>query len=87
MPEHINRPSYFDTSVPPPGPDEPEIKTAAQIQKMRESCKLARFILNSVGKYIKVRPTEMQNEYFTITDILKLKCYFTHIGGLYYRRD
>lgn len=33
VPEHINRPSYFDTSVPPPGPDEPEIKTAVQIKK------------------------------------------------------
>lgn len=54
VPERINRPSYFDTSMPPPGPDEPEIKTEAQIKKMRDSCRLARFMLDSVGKYIKV---------------------------------
>jgi methionyl aminopeptidase len=59
VPQHINHPSYFDTSVPPPGPDEPEVKTAAQIKKMKESCRLARFILDSVGKYIRVSLTEM----------------------------
>jgi hypothetical protein len=48
--------------VPSPGPDEPEIKTPAQIKKIRESCRLARFILGSVGKYIKARLTEMQNK-------------------------
>jgi methionyl aminopeptidase len=62
VPQHINQPSYFDTSMPPPGPHEPEIKTVAQIKKMRESCRLARFILDSVGKYIKVSLTEIQNK-------------------------
>ncbi|XP_069703680.1 methionine aminopeptidase 1D, mitochondrial isoform X2 [Periplaneta americana] len=46
---HITRPSYLA-----PGPSEPEIKTASQIKQMRNSCKLARFILDSVGKYIQV---------------------------------
>jgi hypothetical protein len=59
VPEHINRPSYFDTLVPSPGPDEPEIKTPAQIKKIKESCRLAQFILDSVGKYIKASLTEM----------------------------
>jgi hypothetical protein len=54
VPEHVQRPSYFDTSVPHPGPKEPEIKTVAQIERMRESCRLARFILDSVGKHVKV---------------------------------
>jgi methionine aminopeptidase len=48
--------------VPLPGPNEPEIKTAAQIKKMRESCRLARFILDSVGKYIKASLTEMEDK-------------------------
>ncbi|XP_021934481.1 methionine aminopeptidase 1D, mitochondrial isoform X2 [Zootermopsis nevadensis] len=54
VPEHISRPSYFDTFVPSPAPDEAEIKTPAQIKKIRDSCRLAQFILDSVGKYIKV---------------------------------
>jgi len=54
IPEHVKRPSYFDTSLPHLGPNEPEIKTVAQIERMRESCGLARFILDSVGKNIKV---------------------------------
>lgn len=57
VPEHIKWPSYFDTSLPHPGPNEPEIKTVAQIERMRESCRLARFILDAVGKHIKVIPT------------------------------
>jgi len=57
IPEHIKQPSYTVTSMPHPGPNEPEIKTVAQIEKMRESCRLARFILDSVGKNIKVIPT------------------------------
>lgn len=56
VPEHVKRPSYFDTSLPHPGPNEPEIKTVAQIERMRDSCRLARFILDSVGKHIKVIP-------------------------------
>jgi len=57
IPEHIKQPSYTVTSMPHPGPNEPEIKTVAQIEKMRESCRLARFILDSVGKNIKVGQT------------------------------
>lgn len=51
VPDHIKRPAYSD---PPLGPSEPEIKTSAEIKQMKESCRLARFILDSVGKYIKV---------------------------------
>ncbi|PSN32658.1 Methionine aminopeptidase 1D [Blattella germanica] len=49
LPKHIERPTYSDTSMPLPGPTEPEIKTPAQIRHMRDSCKLASFILGSVG--------------------------------------
>jgi methionine aminopeptidase len=56
--------------VPSPGPNEPEIKTAAQIKNMRESCRLARFILDSVGKYIKASMTSVKEGYnFTITKV------------------
>ena len=62
VPEHVKRPSYFDTSLPHPGPNEPDIKTVAQIEIMRESCRLARIILDSVGKHIKVILKYVQNK-------------------------
>merc|ERR1719378_675260 len=46
VPTHIKKPPYDVDILPPPGPENPEIKSPAQIASMRESCSLARKTLN-----------------------------------------
>ncbi|XP_014476734.1 PREDICTED: methionine aminopeptidase 1D, mitochondrial isoform X2 [Dinoponera quadriceps] len=53
VPVYIPQPSYSQTSVPKDGPEIPEIKDAYQIECMRDSCKLASYILHQVNPLIK----------------------------------
>ncbi|XP_032672480.1 methionine aminopeptidase 1D, mitochondrial [Odontomachus brunneus] len=53
VPAYIPQPSYSQTSVPEKGPEIPEIKDAYQIECMRDSCKLASYILRQVHPLIK----------------------------------
>lgn len=57
VPSNIIAPCYYKTSVPPVPPLYPEIKNESQIQGMAESCKLARYVLDTVGSQIKVGMT------------------------------
>lgn len=57
VPAYIPQPSYSETSVPEDGPETPEIKNMYQIECMRESCKLASYILRQVNPLIKVNCT------------------------------
>jgi len=53
IPANVTPPSYFKTSQPGTSPLNPEVKTAAAIEKMRASCKLARSVLNEASKMVK----------------------------------
>lgn len=55
--EHIRKPEYADSGVTKETEPEIEIKTEEQIKCMRESCVLAKTILDEVGKYVKVGVT------------------------------
>lgn len=58
VPDHIKKPEYYYEFTPPGCTSTfatPEIKTAADIEQMRESCKLAANILKSCQNIIKVR--------------------------------
>lgn len=58
VPEHIEKPSYYYQYEPPSiSEGSSEIKRKIQIDKMRESCKLAANILNDCGKLVQVRLT------------------------------
>ncbi|KAF7993315.1 hypothetical protein HCN44_006375 [Aphidius gifuensis] len=48
VPSHIQKPSWYKAWTSEKLPDEIEIKNDIQIEKMRQSCKLAKKILNSV---------------------------------------
>ena len=54
VPINIEKPPYFENHKPPDPPSLIEIKTNEQIQNMRNSCTLAKTILNSIGKQIQV---------------------------------
>lgn len=53
VPSYIVKPSYSETSIPESGPEEPEIKSNCQIQCMRDSCILAKRVLNALEPYVK----------------------------------
>ena len=54
IPQKVVLPPYAKSSNPPPPLQRPEIKDADTIQRMRESCKLARKVLDSAGQLVKV---------------------------------
>lgn len=57
VPDHIDKPCYYETQKKPQDPSfglSIEIKNDEQIQRMRESCKLAANILKKCGQEIKV---------------------------------
>lgn len=54
VPDHIPKPSYYLTGEPTESIDHPEIKNVQQVQRMRDSCRLAANILKKVGHNIKV---------------------------------
>ncbi|EFN82565.1 methionine aminopeptidase 1D, mitochondrial isoform X2 [Harpegnathos saltator] len=53
VPAYIPQPSYSQTSIPDNGPEISEIKDMYQIECMRNSCKLASYILRQVNTLIK----------------------------------
>lgn len=58
VPDHIVKPDYYHKFKPPGSTESsssPEIKTAEDIEQMRETCKLAASILKSCQNIIKVR--------------------------------
>uniref|UniRef100_A0A1B6E9Y8 Methionine aminopeptidase n=1 Tax=Clastoptera arizonana TaxID=38151 RepID=A0A1B6E9Y8_9HEMI len=57
VPPHITVPSYYKSTVPAESPKYPEIKDNDQILRMRHSCQIAREVLNTVGKQLKVGMT------------------------------
>ncbi|KAJ8924437.1 hypothetical protein NQ315_007233 [Exocentrus adspersus] len=57
VPEHIVKPSYYLTGEPVEKIDRPEVKNQLQINRMRDSCRLAADILEKIGKNIKVGQT------------------------------
>ncbi len=73
VPEHINRPPYYKTDIPPPGPSVPEIKSSEQIEKMRKSCALARRVLNYSKSILKVLSTFLYFESLNDVSILILR--------------
>lgn len=54
VPKHIQKPSWYRAWTSEKIPDDIEIKNDIQIEKMRQSCKLAKKILNSVKLLIEV---------------------------------
>ncbi|XP_050306237.1 methionine aminopeptidase 1D, mitochondrial isoform X2 [Anthonomus grandis grandis] len=57
VPDNIPKPSYFRTGEPSENVMVSEIKQSGQIQSMRDSCRLAANILETVGHSIKVGQT------------------------------
>lgn len=57
VPDSIAKPSYANSGIVVGVPREMEIKTEEQIARMRESCRLARMILNRVSKQVKAGVT------------------------------
>lgn len=57
VPDHIDKPFYYETQGSSKNDTlgAIEIKTADQIERMRESCRLAANILKTCGKKIEVR--------------------------------
>lgn len=55
VPDDIRKPSYYATGLPSEAPQFPEVKSESQIQKMRESCRLAANILKNVENIVQVR--------------------------------
>lgn len=53
VPSHIACPVYFETGEPAEGPSGPELKAAWQVDSMKESCRLARLVMNTVAENIK----------------------------------
>ncbi|XP_054280453.1 methionine aminopeptidase 1D, mitochondrial [Macrosteles quadrilineatus] len=57
IPKNVVTPKYYKTAQPTMGPSTPEIKSTEQINGMRQSCRLAREILDSIHSIIKVGMT------------------------------
>ncbi|XP_060536711.1 methionine aminopeptidase 1D, mitochondrial [Cylas formicarius] len=57
VPDHIQKPSYFQTGNPSENVPMVEIKTDEQIKRMKKSCILAANILHTVGEHIKIGQT------------------------------
>nr|XP_023025939.1 methionine aminopeptidase 1D, mitochondrial isoform X2 [Leptinotarsa decemlineata] len=58
VPEYIKKPSYHETGIPSETvPEHPEIKNHEQISRMRDSCRLAAYVLDKVEKFIEVGKT------------------------------
>lgn len=60
VPEHVTIPSYAITGIVTDEPDHnstPDIKNKGQIEMMRQSCKLAKFVLDSTRSLIKIGTT------------------------------
>ncbi|XP_078035721.1 methionine aminopeptidase 1D, mitochondrial [Augochlora pura] len=53
VPSYIPKPSYINSGIPRESPKNPEIKDKNQINCMRDSCYLARKILNEIKQYVK----------------------------------
>lgn len=53
VPDHIQKPPYAFTGVVGPKPLDIDIKTEEQIAVMRDTCQLARKILDSAGRHLK----------------------------------
>ena len=54
VPDHIPKPLYVLSGIVPPQEGEAEIKTSDQIQRMRESCGIAREVLKVTGQAVQV---------------------------------
>lgn len=61
VPSYIPKPSYADTAVPTESVQRAEIKDTNQIECMRQSCNLAKTILQKVSTLIKVSTTLIIN--------------------------
>ncbi|XP_064111479.1 uncharacterized protein LOC135218971 [Macrobrachium nipponense] len=59
VPSHIRCPSYAKTGHPLDGPRVPEVKAEWQVEAMRDSCHLARSIMNTVGETIQMAEAPM----------------------------
>ncbi|KAK7075651.1 Methionine aminopeptidase 1D, mitochondrial [Halocaridina rubra] len=57
VPAYIQYPPYADTGKPTQGPSGPEVKASWQVDSVRESCRIARSILNAVEENLKVGMT------------------------------
>ncbi|XP_042882726.1 methionine aminopeptidase 1D, mitochondrial-like [Penaeus japonicus] len=53
VPSYIACPVYAQTGEPAEGPSGPELKAEWQVDSMRESCRLARAVMNTVAENIK----------------------------------
>lgn len=54
IPKEVSLPPYAKSASPLPSTETPEIKDAETIEKMRESCRLARKVLDSAGELVRV---------------------------------
>ncbi|XP_022920078.2 methionine aminopeptidase 1D, mitochondrial [Onthophagus taurus] len=75
VPITIRKPDYYKSGSTMITPEEPEIKNAKQIQRMRESCKLAAQILNKIGKFIRVGITTDEVDSFAHNLIIANRAY------------
>lgn len=67
VPEHVIAPSYAETGYVDDEPDQdspPEIHSKERVELLRQSCKLARFVLNEAGRMITVGTTTDQIDCF-----------------------
>ncbi|KAL1513981.1 hypothetical protein ABEB36_003312 [Hypothenemus hampei] len=75
IPDHIQKPSYYQTGIPVEQIDYEEIKNEKQISGMRDSCKLAANILKMVGNSLKIGRTTDQIDCLVHDLCLKYNAY------------
>ncbi|XP_068220223.1 methionine aminopeptidase 1D, mitochondrial-like [Palaemon carinicauda] len=75
VPFHIKCPPYAETGQPLDGPRGPEVKAEWQVKAMRDSCHLARSIMNAVGKTIEAGMTTEEIDVLVHNKIIKSEAY------------
>ncbi|XP_066143073.1 methionine aminopeptidase 1D, mitochondrial isoform X1 [Euwallacea fornicatus] len=75
VPDNIPKPSYWRTGQPMENITYPEVKNEKQIQGMRDSCKLAANVLETVGKSVKIGQTTDEIDTFVHNLCIKFGAY------------
>ncbi|XP_077128813.1 methionine aminopeptidase 1D, mitochondrial isoform X1 [Ranitomeya variabilis] len=80
IPEHIMKPDYVTTGIVPDWGDFIEIKDEDQIQGLRQACQLARHILLTAGRTLKVGMTTEEIDTFVHHNIITRNAYPSPLG-------
>ena len=78
LPKNISLPSYAESGIPPSEESlgtSPEIKSPEDIIKMRESCQLAKMVLEAAGKLVKPGVTTQMIDDFVFEMIVSHGAY------------